>query len=195
MSSLRFSITFHQPFLISSGQSGGGLDAVARPDRLVPAESLKGAMRAAATHVLDVKPTYVCQVFGSEGARQSSWAWTDAGPDTAFVRHSRSRNRLGVGRTVTAESLAFTEEIWQRPGEKASFVVEPLVSLTAEDMALHHAILIGSAHAVTALGQWRNRGMGTVTLRLTDSGAGGALLSAAEIAKEMTRVATAGGNR
>lgn len=108
MSTLSFNITFEQPFLVGSGSSGDGLDLVSRPDQLLPSESLKGAMRAAALHALSLDPKLLDQVFGSEGdvgnkVGASPWAWGEVDSSQGgFRRSSRSRNRVDheTGSTV-----------------------------------------------------------------------------------------------
>lgn len=171
METLTFTVQLHQPFLISSGLSGEGLDAVARADTYLPASSLKGVMRAAATHVLQAPADLVGEVFGVGGVitrpnRGSAWAWTNAGPRSAFHAFTRSRNRLDPGGGVTvAEAMATTEEIWQKPGTEITFLVEQLRALDAPTRRRHTTLLRASAYGVTAVGGWRNRGMGTVTIR------------------------------
>ena len=173
MTELRFTVRFHAPFLIGSGQSGAGLDDTSR-NRPLPAESLKGAMRAAA-RVLDVPSPTISEIYGQPGSvtkttGQGAWSWTDAGPDEAFERHSRSRNRVDPATgTVHPQALVFTEEIWQRPGTIVTFAVEPLHALTPDRATAHSAVLIACGYAVTGLGQWRNRGMGAVTIRPTQA--------------------------
>ncbi|MDN5789581.1 MAG: hypothetical protein L0H25_01755 [Micrococcales bacterium] len=166
-----FSVQLHQPFLVSSGLSGEGLDSRARSAVPLPATSLKGVMRASATHVLGIPGELVDAVYGREGkvghpGGSAAWGWTDAGPLGAFEFWSRSRNRLDSqsGGTL-AEALTNTEEIWQKPGRDIRFAVEPLIALSTQDAEMHRAILQASAYGVTAIGSWRNRGMGAVTMR------------------------------
>lgn len=172
--SLLFSVRFHQPFLVRSGRAGLGLDARARVDAVLPASSLKGAMRHSALHVLGIDASLVNEIFGKEGRigddiAGASWAWTDAGPAAAFESWTRARNRVdptaGVARP---EALTLTEEIWQRPETEAEFAVEQIRSLEGAARQRHVAVLQGAAFGVTALGSWRNRSMGAVTLRPRD---------------------------
>jgi len=172
---LTFTIRFHGPFLIGSGLSGGGLDETARATNLVPAESLKGAMRASAERIVRVPPQLVQQIFGAPGTRggaagDGAWAWNDAGPASSFIRHRRARNRIdATTRLIQPEALAFTEEVWQEPGSTVTFSVEPKKYLDEQVLRGHSAILRASSYGVTALGQWRNRGAGTVTVRPIDT--------------------------
>ena len=173
MTVLEFSVQFHQPFLIRSGDARGGLDAVARHGTPLPASSLKGAMRAACLNVLGAPRGLVQDIFGQEGRiggslGRGAWAWTDAGPSTAFLTWSRARNRIdpefGV---VRPEALTFSEEFWQV--DKATFVVEQVMPLEPDVAKRQTTLLAGCAWGVTGLGSWRNRSMGSVTIRPTAS--------------------------
>ena len=168
MTSIAFSVRFHQPFLVASGYARGGLDAVGIPGSPVPASSLKGAMRHAATHVLGVRADLIDDVFGRSNDDGAPWAWNDLGPETAFVTWSRARNRIDADTgTVHPEALILEEETWQRPepAGDASFLVEQLHALSQEALKVHRDVLTASAFGVTALGTGRNRSMGTVTIR------------------------------
>jgi CRISPR/Cas system CSM-associated protein Csm3 (group 7 of RAMP superfamily) len=162
---LKFAISLHTPFLVSSGQSGYGLDAISRADSPLPASSLKGVMRASAAEVLGLRPDLVAAVFGQAGTA-SGWAWTDATPRSAFVRQPRSRNRIdpqtGVARR---EALATVEEVWAT-SEPISFLIEQVGPISNPDAEV--TILIAAAHAVTGLGSWRNRGAGAASLRIAE---------------------------
>lgn len=170
MMSIEFSVRFHQPFLVRSGLAGEGADAVARRDTPLPASSLKGAMRAAA-QVLDVGGELVDAVFGRQtpgfgDSGRGAWAWTDTGPASAFTPQLRARNRIDAATGVAqAEALVVSEEYWQPPEATASFAVEQIRGLEPAELERHTLVLHAAAHAVTALGSWRNRGMGTVTIR------------------------------
>jgi CRISPR/Cas system CSM-associated protein Csm3 (group 7 of RAMP superfamily) len=170
MIAVRFSVQFHQPFLVRSGMSGPGVDAIARVDTPLPASSLKGAMRAAA-QALNVDSRLAESVFGRAtstlgASRRGAWAWTDAGPSSAFEVQLRARNRIDAASGVArAEALTVSEEYWQSGDSAASFAVEQICHVESDDLDRHMLVLHAAAHAVTALGSWRNRGMGTVTIR------------------------------
>lgn len=171
MTTVTFRVKFHTPFLVRSGAAGDGLDAVARPDAVLPASSLKGAMRGACEHVLHVDSTLRAAVFGVSGRTRGpvgggAWAWTDArgsGPVALLVR---ARNRVDPATGVAlAEALTYSEEYWQEDDVQLAFDVEQRAPVAGGDVDRHVALLQVAAHAVTALGSWRNRGMGTVTIR------------------------------
>jgi len=166
-----FSVLFHQPFLVRSGLSRGVVDALARVDSPVPASSVKGAMRAACTNVLGVDAALVAEIFGQEGRLggvmgSSAWAWTHAGPRSSFQPQIRARNRVDINTGVAQpEALTFSEEWWQDDSVEASFAVEQVQVLDPSQLERHRVVLQVAAYAVTALGSWRNRGMGAVTVR------------------------------
>lgn len=169
MMSVRFSVRFHEPFLVRGGLTGAGVDALARADAPLPASSLKGAMRAAA-QALQVDAGLIASIFGAEASRYASgrgaWAWTDAGPASAFQVQLRARNRIdAVSGVAQAEALTVSEEYWQDGDSGVSFAVEQVRYLAPDDLRRHRVVLHAAAYAVTALGSWRNRGMGTVTIR------------------------------
>lgn len=172
MYSLKFKVETHAPFFISSGVGAGTLDAVARKDSPLPASSLKGVMRAAATQVLQMPSETVEAIFGKEGSA-GAWSWTDAGPTEdepteAFTVGKRSRIRLSDAGTAQRESLAATEMYWANTKARPSFFVEQAMPIEQGLINGHLAVLIASARAATAVGAWRNRGMGAVTLRCVD---------------------------
>lgn len=168
---LTFVVRFHQPFLVASGNAGRGLNTLGHAGAPVPASQLKGAMRAAAQHVLCIDQKKLKPIFGSaeeKGKRATSgaWGWSNLGPTDAFIRWSAARNRIdSVTGTVMHEALAFEEELWQKPGATATFCIDRLKPLEPDMVQQHIAVLQAAACATTALGHNRNRGMGAVTIR------------------------------
>lgn len=157
---LQGTITFHQPFLISSGLSSDGVDLRARADAKVPAASIKGVMRAAARDILELNAGLVEQVFGRPG-RKGTWAWTHAGSAEDFTTWTRTRNRLDAAtHTTVEEALAVTDEVYAKG--PVAFAIEPLGALETD----HLLLLVAAAFAVPSIGSGRNRGMGTVTMRM-----------------------------
>lgn len=171
MKTITFSVRFHQPFLVRSGLARGGVDSIARIDAPLPASSLKGAMRAASVQVLEIPDALVNAIYGRSGedgeaSKQGAWAWTDAGPSDAFVRQVRVRNRVDPTSGVAlAEALTFSEEYWHRTEQTVTFCVEQIRVLDASTLDQHVLAIQAASYAVTALGSWRNRGMGAVTIR------------------------------
>lgn len=160
---LSFQVQLHGPFLIGTGTTDDGLDDVADQQCPLPGSALKGLMRASALHALALPESLVAEVFGKRGA-ESAWAWGDAGEPGMFdFSLRRSRNRIDTETGVAAgEALATVQEIWLRPGCVPAFQIEPL---TASPPDWHRKLLVAAAFGVTAVGKWRNRGMGAASIR------------------------------
>ena len=80
MTVLSFTITFHSPFRVGAAYARDGIHATVDPDDALPADHLKGVMRAAAAQLLG-SPGHpaIGAVFGSTRA-PSPWAWSHATP-------------------------------------------------------------------------------------------------------------------
>ena len=174
MITLTFTVDAGGPFAVGTGQPSGGLDDTVRSQTPLPASEIKGAMRAAACVLLDVNrgaagPGGVLNaIFGAEGS-SGAWAWTDAGPEDCFLIEKRSRTRLSQQTgMVTRESLAATQSAWVAAGKQPTFAIEQLAHLDDGHIKEHVALLVAAAHAVTAVGSWRTRGMGAVSFRPAD---------------------------
>ncbi|MGV1006464.1 MAG: RAMP superfamily CRISPR-associated protein [Candidatus Nanopelagicales bacterium] len=162
MSAMQFTVQLHGPFLLGTGLSGDGLDDQADHQSPLPGSALKGLMRASARRHLGLPKTLVDEVFGKPG-RESAWAWSEAGEPAMFAYLRRSRNRVDPATGVAAEeALAAVEEVWLRPGCAPSFQITPLIANPPED---HGQLLLAASFGVTAVGKWRNRGMGTASFR------------------------------
>lgn len=169
---MTFAITFHGPFHVGSGSPNEGLDRVLDRENLLPATSLKGLMRAAATERLGIASALVDAVFGASGhgatkrTTGSPWLWTDA--RLAGVKFDRTA-RIEIDDDTGAVSrgfLALGESVWSSGG---SFAVRLRTEISPAEFARHRVLLRAAARAVTALGGERRRGEGWVTI--TDSDA------------------------
>lgn len=170
---LRFTITFHTPFRVATGQAGNGADSTV--DRVVPlpASSLKGLMRSAGCDLLRLPDNCIDQVYGA-GHQPSPWSWSDATIiDPADWQHDRVRRRARVRidpdtATVADGALAIAEEILVRA---ATFEITRTGWLPAPRRDRHRQVLLGCARAVTAVGGDRRRGLGWVSVTpSTDTG-------------------------
>ena|ERR1051326_2838640 len=156
---MKFTITFHEPFRVATGRAHHGLDDTVDPDNPLPASSLKGLMRAHATHLLDIHDALVNEVFGSP-ANRSPWWWSDATIDTQVELRIRTRLAIDATTHTAAENALFTAgELWPHT---ASFRVERRGPADGIDLDLHEIVLAASAQAITALGSDRRRGLGWV---------------------------------
>ncbi len=163
---MRIRIDFHGPFRVGTGEPARGSDLPVDDDEPLPATSLKGAMRAAATGI-GIDPDLVDEVFGTP-AHPSPWAFDPPswsvpdGPDTTPRRHRRARIRIDDDTGVVATgALFFLEEHWSPAAE---FTIEAMDPLDEATRQRHLAVLRIAARAVHSLGADRNRGFGWVDL-------------------------------
>lgn len=162
---MRFQISFHGPFRVAAGAASDGLDDTFDAHNPLPASSLKGLMRAQATHLLTVRKEVVDEVFGSRRLC-SPWWWSDA---TVPASPARVRTRIRIGddtHTTVSGALLTAGELW--PTEAAFFDVEPRDPIPAERIPVHEAVLAAAARAIIALGSDRRRGLGWVSVTLPD---------------------------
>ncbi len=164
-----FDMAFHTPVLRASGYAAEGYDASVDIQRPIEAGAIKGAMRAAAEHVLCLPASRVTPVFGPHTGRHR-WHWRVlhqrpvressedqvdlSDPRTGMFHrvaikpdtHTAKPDHLLRARTAHLESLSF-EVIWLGRGDGP-----------ADDQL----VLRASAGAVHALGAHRRRGLGWV---------------------------------
>lgn len=173
MTALAFTITFHSPFRVGAAYAKDGVHAAVDRDDPLPADHLKGVMRAAAADLFgDHRHWAVAEVFGSTAA-PSPWSWSAAAPPGGpeqwkFGRrhrvridpekHSAMKDHLVLGEQAWAPSAQFTVT---RVG-----ALQPGQQLTEDD---HVRILRCAAAAVHGLGAWRRRGLGWVGITPQDA--------------------------
>jgi len=163
---IAFTIRFHTPFRVGAAYAEDGLDAVVDRDDPLPADHLKGLMRAEATKLL--KGTsgehLVRDVFGSVEA-PAAWAWTSAAPSGAWSSPTQ-RHRVKIDKashTATRHHLVMTNVVFV---DSATFTVEKMnPSITA---AKHESLIRLSGRLVQHLGAWRRRGLGWVQVGVAD---------------------------
>lgn len=156
---MKFTITFHTPFHVSTGTSEKGLDRLVDVDNPLPASSLKGRMRAAASEDLGLPSALVDDVFGHVGA-PSPWWWSDAEFDSLTVRNITQIKVNDRSGTSERGFLMFGQHVW---ATTAVFDVVRRV-VQADRFPDHELVLRASARAITSLGGQRRRGEGWVTI-------------------------------
>lgn len=173
MTLLAFTITFHSPFRVGAAYARDGVHAALDMRDPLPADHLKGVMRAAAADLFGSRGHWaIAEVFGSPAA-PSSWSWSAATPAGATGgwrvcrrhrvridpdKHSALKDHLVLGEQAWAEQARFTvsrDGFWQ-PGRR----------LSEDD---HIRILRCAAAGVHALGAWRRRGLGWVGITPEDA--------------------------
>jgi CRISPR/Cas system CSM-associated protein Csm3 (group 7 of RAMP superfamily) len=164
MTALGFTITFHSPFRVGAAYARDGVDAAVDREDPLPADSLKGLMRAAARELLGGDHRAVGAVFGTS-ARPSAWSWSAARPpgrDWAPSDLNGSRHRVTIDpdkHSVVKDQLVLGEQVWV---PSARFEVTRVGYLDSESLpeAVQVLVLRCAAGAVHGLGAWRRRGLG-----------------------------------
>jgi CRISPR/Cas system CSM-associated protein Csm3 (group 7 of RAMP superfamily) len=165
MTVLGFTVTFHSPFRVGAAYGRDGIDAAVDLADPLPADSLKGVMRAAAADLLGGKHPVISEVFGTT-AKPSPWAWSPAKPPGRdWLRGDLSlRHRVTIdGGTNSAlkDHLVLGEQVWV---PAARFEVSRTGVLDAKVLTEdeHALVLRCAAGGVHGLGAWRRRGLGWV---------------------------------
>lgn len=173
MTVLAFTITFYSPFRVGAAYASDGVHvAIDREDPL-PADHLKGVMRAAAADLFgDHRHWAVAEVFGSTAA-PSPWSWSAATPagasdQWAFGRRHRVRIDLET-HSAMKDHLVLGEQAWAASAQftvTGSGAAQPGPGLAEDE---HVRILRCAAAAVHGLGAWRRRGLGWVGITPNDA--------------------------
>jgi hypothetical protein len=166
MTVIGFTITFHSPFRVGASYARDGVDAALDHDDPLPADHLKGVMRAAAAGLLGRDHQIVMQVFGTPRT-PSPWAWSSATPEAGTWDQGR-RHRVTIGHQTHAavkDRLVLGEHAW---APEARFEVTRAGELEPDAEPGHVLILRCAAAAVHGLGAWRRRGLGWVGITPED---------------------------
>jgi hypothetical protein len=165
MTTLGFTVTFHSPFRVGAAYASDGVGAALDHDDPMPADHLKGIMRAAAVELLGTGHPVVSEVFGSHHA-PSPWAWSSAAP-TANWDFSK-RHRVAIDddmHSARKEALVLGEQAWV---PTAKFEVMRSGAIPEDRVEEHVLILRCAAAGVHGLGAWRRRGLGWVGITPDD---------------------------
>jgi len=165
MTALSFTVTFHGPFRVGGAYARDGIHATVDPDDALPADHLKGVMRAAAVQLLG-SPAHpaIGAVFGSPRA-PSPWAWSHAVPIGQPGWTITRRHRVTIdGQTHSAakDHLVLGEQAW---AAQACFDITRVGMIPGADglpETAHTTLLRCAAAGVHGLGGWRRRGLGWV---------------------------------
>jgi hypothetical protein len=126
----------------------------------LPADHLKGLMRAAADTLFAAGTSRAGAVFGTPAA-PSPWAWSSAWPEGGGWEFGR-RHRVaidGLTHAARKDHLVLGEQAW---AECARFEVSRVRWLDEQSAHEHALILRAAGAAVHGLGAWRRRGLGWV---------------------------------
>jgi hypothetical protein len=177
MTVLSFTITFHSPFRVGASSARDGVTAAIDHDDPLPADHLKGVMRAAAGQLLaDPNHPAIGQVFGAPST-PSPWSWSHATPEAPQQRaqdqhpwpRPERRHRVAIDdqtHSAKKDQLVLAEHIWV---PTARFIITKVAAIDGQNHeATHRALLRCAAAGVHALGGWRRRGLGWVGITPDD---------------------------
>lgn len=189
MTVLGFTVSFHGPFRVGSAYARDGVDAALDAHDPLPADHLKGVMRAAAVSLLG-QHRVVTDVFGSP-ATPSPWSWSSAAldgqPGQQWQISTRHRVAIDPDRhSARKDHLVLGEQAWA-PSARFQVSRVGLLDPGALAEADHVLVLRCAAAGVHGLGAWRRRGLGWVGITPEDGA-----ITAADITRLL---ALAGGNR
>jgi CRISPR/Cas system CSM-associated protein Csm3 (group 7 of RAMP superfamily) len=159
---LGFTVTFHAAFRVGAAAARDGTQAPVDRDDPLPADHLKGIMRAVAVDLLGHRDHWaVGEVFGTTTA-PSPWSWSSAEPSVGGEWEFGSRHRVAIDsgtHSARKDQLVRAEQAWT---EEARFTVAQTGVLDSADEAIHILVLRCAAAGAHGLGGWRRRGLGWV---------------------------------
>lgn len=163
MTVLAFTVTFHSPIRVGATYARDGVAAALDPADPLPADHLKGVMRAAAAQLL-ANPLHaaILEVFGSPRA-PSPWSWSHAAPTGDWAITRRHRVKIDEDRhAAVKDHLVLGEQAWT---PTARFTITRAGVIPADaglPETTQVALLRCAAAGVHGLGGWRRRGLGWV---------------------------------
>jgi hypothetical protein len=164
MTVLAFTVTFHSPFRVGAAYARDGVAAALDPDDPLPADHLKGVMRAAAGQLLANRDhPAIFEVFGSAES-PSPWSWSHATPAGENHWAISGRHRVKIdedNHSAIKDHLVLAEQAWV---PTAWFTVSRvgLIAPAGLSESSQVSLLRCAAAGVHGLGAWRRRGLGWV---------------------------------
>ncbi len=171
---LLFAIEFYSAFRVGAAYPRDGLDLVYDDDEPLPADHIKGLMRAEARRlaaVLALPHDLVDVVFGTP-ATPTAWSWESATPDTTW-KPALLRHRVAIDPHTGAAKQDHLVASTATHADRATFrvthigVIAPNAAPTTYPVEHQAALLRLAARSVHHVGSWRRRGLGWVGITLT----------------------------
>lgn len=165
MTVLPFTVTFHGPFRVGAAYARDGIHAAVDRADALPADHLKGVMRASAAQLLG-SPGHpaISAIFGSPRA-PSPWGWSNGTPLGQPSWTITRRHRVTIDEqthSAVKDHLVLGEQAW---APQARFAISQTGLIPGEDglaETTHTTLLRCAAAGVHGLGGWRRRGLGWV---------------------------------
>jgi hypothetical protein len=170
MTVLGFTVTFHSPFRVGAAYARDGVAAALDRDDPLPADHLKGVMRAAAGQLLaDHEHPAILEVFGSPRT-PSPWSWSGAAPvgEAGWVFSRRHRVKIDEdSHSAIKDHLVQAEQAWA-PAARFTISRVGMIAPRGLSEGSHISLLRCAAAGVHGLGAWRRRGLGWVGITPDD---------------------------
>lgn len=164
---MTFSIAFHGPFRVSTGDAGEGTNDTIDVRNALPSTSLKGRMRATAAQLLGEHADIVQQVFGSN-RYESPWRWRNAVPEGGSWQEPKAAARVRIDPERHAADPDMLGISQQTGARTATFTISLRGRLAPDALLTHKRVLAISAQATRSLGANRRRGLGWISITCTN---------------------------
>lgn len=169
MTVLAFTVTFHSPFRVGAAYARDGVAAALDREDPLPADHLKGVMRAAAVQLLGNRDhPAIGEVFGSPRT-PSPWSWSHATTADGWAFTRRHRVKIDEDHhSAVKDHLVLAEQSWAASARFRITRVGP-VNPGGLPEETHISLLRCAAAGVHGLGAWRRRGLGWVGVTPDDA--------------------------
>lgn len=160
MRRIDITVAFGSWFRVGAAYPVDGIDVAVDHEDPLPAEHLRGLMRAEARWLASLgvgSTALIDEVFGRP-AQPSPWAWRSVVPADRWTFSSRHRVSIDPERhAAISDHLVGGEVAWAKA---ASFSIVQAREVAGADV--HERLLRVAACAVHHVGAWRRRGLGEV---------------------------------
>lgn len=162
MIEVSFGVVFHTWFRVGAAYPRDGVDVAVDHRDPLPAEHLKGLMRAEARWLAGLGyggAELVDAVFGTPGS-PSPWRWSATEPDRSWTYTTRQRTKIdGDTHTALKDHTVSGELSW---APRASFRLAQVCAV--DDVHTQLTLLRVAGASVHGVGAWRRRGLGAASI-------------------------------
>ena len=162
MKEAAFRIVFHSWFRVGAAYPRDGVDVTVDHDDPLPATHLKGVMRAEARWLAGLgygNTRLIDAVFGTP-SNSSPWRWSLVEPSRSWKYDTRQRTAIDdESHTALKDHTVSGELVW---APAATFTL--VQQCEVDDVQAQLTLLRVAGASVHAVGAWRRRGLGTVSV-------------------------------